>query len=563
MNNLASKTLGLLPYFVFLSFLFFDFNAYDSYQHPKAFAFFLILFFFSLLLLFSEQKKEKMSFAFYPALLLCLYFSIRVSFSEHIMPFYFKAVYLSPCIFFLFYFFKPEKIKFCFLINFLFSTVSILSLYQHLFSGISRPYSFLGNPIFSSEFLGALFPFILFGLHLKKPISVFSLINIFLGIISIMVMSSRGPLLSLILSALIFVLFGFKWNFKNFKKSSGSLITIFAVIFFILFIPVFKNSFTALLDRIKSASDFSSSSVINRIFMAKASFLIASKNPVFGEGPGSVRTFIQEKLANIRENNYSVPFINTSYSHNDYMQTFAETGLLGNFLMLLLLISVSFSFQKNASLIPRNDFLFKLAAACSIIFFITESFFNFPLYIMPSSTMFFAFLGTVASEDYDKNKKYFGFNLYAFSAAAILFSVFLVLFSSRTGSLVSNYYSSKPDSEIFIKKALSIDPFSYKSRFLLADHLLKKGNVSLSYFHFERLSRIYNSADMNYNAGLTALLSGLKTESKLHFTKAKYLCPELFKIENFSGNGSSFKKDDSQYKIIIFKELSYEWKFNP
>jgi len=540
--------------------LLFDLNAHESYQNTKAVSALLLLLFSSVLLiiLHGNNRPNFFNWPLYSVSALCLYNSIYTVYSDNSMPFHYMAVFLSPCFFIIFYALKPSPAKFTFFLNLLFLLSGLAALYQFLFLDIERPYSLFGNPIFAAEFMGSLFPFVLLGLKYRGIISFISLINMVTGILAFIIMSSRGPVISLIISSAIFILFAFRSSIKRLKPATIPVIAVLTAVIILVSIPAFMSSLSKLAERGSDIFNSSSDSVKGRIYLSLASLKSAENKLIFGAGPGAIRAELQPNMAVLRQSGLSVPFINSSYTHNDFIQIISETGLAGLILFFSLLLASSWVFQKSAPGMPKKEFSFTLAAASSVIFFIVESFFNFPLFIFPSSVLFYSFLGITASGNInDEYKHRTNGKFMVFIYAVPLISVFLLIFASGPGSMISGYYARNTSSLSEIKRALQIHPSSYSARFMLADYLLKNGDYYSSYYHFKRLSGVYNSADMFYNAGLSARLAGMEMESLINFNRAYYLCPDLKPGLNFTGKIAD-PENTLPYDVLIFREVTFE-----
>ena len=102
-------------------------------------------------------------------------------------------------------------------------------------------------------------------------------------------------------------------------------------------------------------------STTTRLNTAKDAFLVWLYNPLFGVGPGGFQTARKDDLD-----------VNAKTAvHNTYLQTFAETGVFGGIIFLLIIINGFKSIKKTAE---QGDVFFRELAENLRIFFLALSF---------------------------------------------------------------------------------------------------------------------------------------------------------------------------------------------
>ena len=222
-------------------------------------------------------------------------------------------------------------------------------------------------------------------IHSKKTLTlVFNFLILLFGIYSIFsILYTRGAILgtlfiSLLLLIYMIVLFWRK-NITTRVFSKRMFIILFPIIINILInslqTQMFSdNSESTLAGRLESVSDMSNESNNSRLRYWKQSFMTGISNPIFGIGIGNWKLKGIE-ADNAKLVNYVVPY----HSHNDFLEIFSETGVLGILFyagfVFFVLIALIYFFIKRVQSIPL---LFYLILAF-VVYFIDSSL-NFPFY---------------------------------------------------------------------------------------------------------------------------------------------------------------------------------------
>lgn len=152
----------------------------------------------------------------------------------------------------------------------------------------------------------------------KYVVKIISIIMIVLAMFLLNVTGSRGPLLSLVLSFLLFIFFTKKYGFK----------TKFVLLGFIsiLIIPGFTYLFTNIMNRFTSLS--TDVSALIRIYAIYHGILLFFQKPFFGWGTGSFASIVNEFI---------------KYPHNIFVELSMETGIIGLILFILFLVIVIYN----------------------------------------------------------------------------------------------------------------------------------------------------------------------------------------------------------------------------
>ena len=239
------------------------------------------------------------------------------------------------------------------------------------------------------------FPFLLFViLHNKVLGKVAGLIILFLGIMALFILNTRSTYVGL---AVIFVLFTIAIYLlykKEGIKTIGIQIAYFIIPIFFAFLAAnamlskavvlqgFQGGYGTITKR---AGDINVASEQNsRIHLWKGAIDYAIKHPLLGAGYGNW------KLASIPyEKEYTNDLFVPYHCHNDFIEMFADLGLIGGLaffaLFLLLGYAVVRVWQKTTD---TNHRLIASIALMAIACYFVDAFFNFPVERTSMQTMF-------------------------------------------------------------------------------------------------------------------------------------------------------------------------------
>ncbi len=515
--------------------LFFSSNLYDSFQLAKTAALALGLVFFLIIYLISGSKPM-FSFSLAAAFLLFLWFSFSLISSRNNPPLFQGLLFLAPAAFFVFYL-KPPHIRSLLLaLNLTALTAMAYGLWQFSFGGQSRPYSFFGNPIFFAEFCAGLLPFMLAGLIIPGRHRIFSLVNVVLFPAVLIVCSSRGAAISSAVSLAVFIYYYARSGYKNGPglKTAGIILASFLAVAILL--PGFSSSLQSAVSRAKFLISSSNPEIKNRILMVKTAAEIFKTSPAAGAGAGAVRLLHPAMQAKEIKNNPGFDYVSTSYSHNDYAQLLAETGAVGLLLYLAFIFSVMAGAEKAAPYMDKDSLIISSAGACSILFFMCESFFNFPLFSMPSALLLFAVCGITASITLKFTEKIIILPR-AVTAAAVIVILTITGFCAFRGAgpLVSNFSlkyaqaldaQDSPYADVYYKKAIKLDPSGFYAYAAFADYLARYKALNEAFDMYALASKIMPySSDMIYNMGNMLFMLNRPEDAVAYYEKAIFYFP--------------------------------------
>ncbi|TXD54233.1 hypothetical protein ES044_15795 [Polaribacter sp. IC066] len=202
----------------------------------------------------------------------------------------------------------------------------------------------------------------------KNSLKIVNLFLIIVLIIWLYFISARMPLLALLISSSLTILF-FS-NFSNLKLAKLGLIFSVVVVATLCFknpfsirVKEYYNTGLTLLEKSSKASEFNSSNVRNGIYYCDLK--LVRENSIIGFGIGD----IQDKLNSCYKSNLESEIYNwhTYNTHNQYFFFWISSGIFGVLALLILIFTI---LQKSYK--EKNKLLFFLLCLVSIVF-LTES----------------------------------------------------------------------------------------------------------------------------------------------------------------------------------------------
>lgn len=242
-------------------------------------------------------------------------------------------------------------------------------------------------------------PFALWLFHFQgKWLKVLGLIALWMGVLAVLFMSARAFYLGVLLLSFAFAVFLLirYYQSKDILHIKSVVIYTFSIAFaFLVFSVVHNNlypkqkidvdrSFTGRLATI-SVEDGGG----GRLQTWKETGIIIKENPLLGVGLGNWKIVILK-----HENSRRAAFVVMKYSHNDFMQTTAETGVIGGLSYIFLFVFIFLIFVK--SLIDKK-FQARLShlflAAYGMLTYSIDAMFNFPHDRPEVQSLFAIFIG--------------------------------------------------------------------------------------------------------------------------------------------------------------------------
>ncbi len=245
-------------------------------------------------------------------------------------------------------------------------------------------------------------PFALWLWSFRRGIArIVGLIATFAGIIALMPLSSRAFYVGLALLSGAYVLFIIIRLFVDRKRWKTALVSVVIVALFPLifylgwmglshYFPTVKNF--NLKDRItvRLSTIDQDASAGTRTVSWRRSIKLIREEPLLGVGAGNWKINVLKY-----ENQTAPDYKYYYYNHNDFVQTTAETGILGGLLFLSLFIGVGwaflYAFFKGPSSGSQYEYLF--IPAFGMLCYSVDAFFNFPFDRPEIQSLFAIFMG--------------------------------------------------------------------------------------------------------------------------------------------------------------------------
>jgi len=305
-----------------------------------------------------------------------------------------SLIYLAVYLFLLLIFLKEKK-DWLFYVRLILIASVIVSLYglaqkfnilPVFEAGIGRATSTIGNAAFLAGYL-----LIAIGLGIyyyfndaRKNYKYFALIATGLNLIVLMLTSTRGAILGLVLGVLVFLILNTVYLSGKARRSSFAIIIILAVIFscFFIFRNKLADSNVEFIRRIATISS-KDGTVINRLLVWQMALNDFKFHPVLGVG---MENF------DIIYNKYYRPDISENWfdrTHNVYLDQLMTGGIFGLTAYLAILFYLFYSLFKN-----RRDDYYKFAVLFSLLIaYAIHNFFVFDT--LNTSFLYFFLVGLI------------------------------------------------------------------------------------------------------------------------------------------------------------------------
>ncbi len=522
---------GVLAAFI-SSLAYFGF-IYDSYQLAKATALVLCLLVLCAALFLSPGRYEitPLSAA---AFFLCAYTLFSSFFTPYKPGFFYTLTLLCPLLFIFVSRFGVNTGLFLTSVNAALLLSSAFGITQFI-TGLYRPYSFFGNPIFFAEFTAACLPLALASFFLYEKQRPLIAANIILALAALLTASSRGAFISFGVSLAFFSFFaaraGAFAGLKPFFKKYLPALAILCVL--VLAAPGFSHKLKSNASRLAEFASMKSEAVENRLLMSRASLDIFKTSPVTGAGAGAVSYLYQKHQAPYLADNPGLKFVKTSYVHNDWVHTLAEFGLIGFVLLVSFVFLVFRAFDASSAAFAKEKYIFTLGVISSFLLLCTEAFFNFPLYVLPSAALFWILAGIIAFSC--GPGRLLGLSIPSKAAAVLLLLLILPALWAMPRELASNFWmkkgfiehSKRTNFEIdYLSKAYEINKNNYYTQALLGFSYSKIDRYEEAASWYEKALELRpNSADMLYNLGANLRSAGRADEAEAALLSAINLYP--------------------------------------
>lgn len=288
------------------------------------------------------------------------------------------------------------------------SLVSIYTIIQYY--GID-PYlkdlhsltSTIGQKNWISNYLAMIFP-VLFSYFLLEQTKKNKIIYFVLLVVlytTLMICQSRGIWISIIFTVLFAIYIIIKFKFYQILNRNKKWLFLLLITFLIITIiystdnPLNKSAITVP-QRAISTFDEQDPSINTRLLMWKTTFEIIKEKPLLGSGIGTFKmNYLDYQAEFLKDNPYYVKYSGKAgEAHNEYLQIWAELGIIGLGLFLLIFCffyKTIIDFYNNNKNVKEK--IIALGLVMGIICFLIHSLFTFPLHVPALGVTFFALLG--------------------------------------------------------------------------------------------------------------------------------------------------------------------------
>lgn len=484
------------------------------------------------LLLFRKKLSIPLNILDIVILLFYAYNFVRLLFTEFAAFDNDKFIIMTllVCYYFLFKHLLSFRAKYNFPLIVLLSVFLVVGLLQS-FIGLFQVYNLFGfyssfyaltgsfdNLAPYSGFIVTFIPFP-FGLYFltksnsieNKILKYLGLVLFCVGILVLPITKIRGDWLASMGGVLFVVDYRYKLyeKFRLSKLNSAVKILILSVFLVLLVFSIYG------LYKIRPASAY------GRILMWKVTANMIEENPIFGIGFDKYGDFYNNYQSAYfsaeTRNDFEVHVAdNVDYAHNDLLETFAELGVIGFGLFILILFHALKTDKVKYVEEERNKHII-VAAKASIICIVISSQFTFPFQILPTMLNFIFFLSLLSAFDSKKHFTTIEINPFKQKVNGIIGVLLLVILTIHTtesytankkwqnAKLLSGYM--KYDSAIKYYSE-SYEKLNSNGRFLLN----YGGTLSLAGNHNKAIEILKEAQNYNSSNNLYILLGNSYTE---------------------------------------------------
>jgi len=483
--------------------------------------------------------------------------------------------------------------------------VSIYTLF-HYYGVISYLKEFgpvistIGQKNWISNYLALIFPimFSYFLLEKAKRINIIYFIILSIIYAALMICQSRGIWISISLTSIfaIYIILKFKLvkTFKENKKWLILLILTFTIITIIYSTdnPLNKSAITVK-ERAMSTFDEKDPSINTRLLIWGTTLDMIKDGPILGSGIGTFKINYLNYQAEFLQDNpdYIKYWGHAREVHNEYLQMWAELGIigLGIFLSILFIFyNIIRKYLKKENNKKKKIIVFGLLLG--IICFLIHSLFTFPLHVPALGSAFFVILGLTVVYIKDFHFSEFGIlknknnNIMKLQSPRlnILFTILIILVmilaidSFVLKPYLAEVYAYKGRENLALNKydnaisnfeyASKLDP--YNGRILLN---LGATYYNLGFFNeaektLKHSQKYYNDRNIYRNLGLCYIQLERFQEAKEELKHAIYLDPKFtkayFDLAHLYAKQEEYDKAIVEWNKILEIDSNFPEKYN-
>ncbi len=436
-----------------------------------------------------------------------------------------------------------------------------------------------GNVNFFAEYLIILLPVAItfFLSSSKKIFNIFLLLIIFTMGESLIFTFTRGSYLGLAVSLIFMFLLFLKIQGKKFVYKNNKIIiliieaiVIIVVALFIMANPISESqvNLSEFEERISIPKVSESSSFGRRIAIWKFTESMIKDQPLLGSGLGTFKyntLKYQAKFFDQGQNRTIYPYGFAQKAHNEYLQLWAELGIIGLSIFIWLMVSY-FNYGIKMLRKTKNDYkqgiLIGLMGA--VVAILVDSLFGFPFHLPASIILFWVVLGlsmvigkdnNQIQENFKKKKKLdrgFSFEL-ILKIIVISFSIFLIATLIRPFmARVDWYYGTKElenenwDGAINIcSDAVKWDPWFGQGYYDIGYSLMRKGLFYEAEKYFEKAQKYIDLPGLPNNLSAVYINTGQLDKGIIELKQAiLYQKDEKLMVPLYCTLGSVYNKQE-------------------
>ena len=473
-------------------------------------------------------------------------------------------------------------LKIFFVISFFVSIYALIQYYglDPYFNNLGRLTSTIGQKNWISNYLALIFPIIfsyfLLEKHKNNKIIFYLLLSVLYA--TLMICQSRGIWISTGLTTIFAIYIIFKFSlFRIFQKNRKWLILLISIFLLITIVystdnPLNKSAITVP-QRAISTFDKEDPSINTRFLIWNITFNMIKDKPIFGSGIGTFKmNYLDYQAEFLKDNPYYIKYSGKAgEAHNEYLQIWAEIGMIGLGLFILIFyffFKAIFNFYKSSKNIKDKIITFGLVMG--ITSFLIHSLFTFPLHVPALGSAFFILLGltVVYVGKFNINKKnviLVKINLKKQSRTKRIFiiSIFIIMifvidflvimpyvaeiyfFKGARYNLVKNY-----DKALFnFEHAAQLDPYNGRILHALGTTYYNLNLQSEAQEVLQRTKLYFNDRNIFKNLGLSYMQSGNYEKAKKELEHAIYLDPKF--TEAYADLAYLYAKQEEYDKAIV------------
>ncbi|MBI2118435.1 MAG: O-antigen ligase family protein [Elusimicrobia bacterium] len=372
----------------------------------------------------------------------------------------------------------------------------------------ARPGSTFGNPNFAAGWWILTTPIFL-ALSLKqrqeKRSHLFFSLTALIGLLNLYWSRTEGACLALLLSLILGI--GFYLTYVKKEKNKFLMPAYFLICIIILS----GLSLWIIQEWKKRMQD---QSLRERIFKWETAKEIIKANPVFGVGANHLKVHFALYQAEVKKR-MRIQLISTSESnvHNEFLQIWAELGILGLFSFLLIFIQWFWKMIKSLNN-QKEKLLENIGLLTSLLSFLFYSLTNFPFHHVPTACLSFFILGINESAINNlpliKNEKTISQNIFLKISGIFLFGLLFIkwilpAFKADLFRLKGENAFLSKDFETavqFYKKAIRLDFYhSERTAYSLAESLRAQGKINEALEAYQISAALRNYGEVYNNIG--------------------------------------------------------------